>query len=163
MLLAWMAMHHNFHPRQRPAQGLVEGWWMVGGCPLEESIHGNQWKSLEINENHWKSMKIIGNHWKSLHNQASTKVINGDYQAWKFAGNLPIHHWSMIDWWFLSANWWTSMTFSRILSCHVWLVKGCEGQFQLVQWENLSWVINVRGLICTDYAGEPQVHIFLWK
>jgi hypothetical protein len=47
---------------------------------------------LEINENHWKSLKIIGNHWKLLHNQASTKVINGDYQAWKFAGNLPIHH-----------------------------------------------------------------------
>jgi hypothetical protein len=96
-----------------------------------------------------------------LHNQASTKVINGDYQAWKFAGNLPIHHWSMIDRWFLSANWWTSMTFSRILSCHVWLVKGCEGQFQLVQWESLSWVIERTDMY--RLCRVPQVNIFFGK
>ena len=83
-------------------------------------IIGNQWKSLEIIGNHWKLMKIIGhksleinenhwtsleineNHWKSLHNQASTKVINGDYQAWRRAisvgsmGKPELSHWE--DW-----------------------------------------------------------------
>jgi hypothetical protein len=68
MLLAWMAMHHNFHPRQRPERriggGLVEGWWLSSrGINPWKSLKIN-WKSLEINEN--QSLEINQNHWKLL-------------------------------------------------------------------------------------------------
>ena len=68
-------------------------WWRVGGCPLEESIHGNHWKSIgnhwkSMKINHWKSIKIIGNYWKSMKiiksfeiNWKSMKIIGNQWKS----------------------------------------------------------------------------------
>ena len=88
----WRCITTSTHDSD-PNDGLVEGWWRVGGCPLEESIHGNHWKSIgnhwkSMKINHWKSIKIIGNYWKSMKiiksfeiNWKSMKIIGNQWKS----------------------------------------------------------------------------------